>query len=191
MPLFVDPEGQRERFLDFERWWSGFYFLSREEIVAIVEHLFVGNHVEEGRFQVCPCCVVDLRRIRNPLLIFASAGDEITPPIQALGWLRAVWPSTDALIAAGQRIVYLLHPNAGHLGLFVSSEVARHEHRAILAHVGAVETLAPGLYEMRVGKAGRDGMRRFGLSPDAWRTSRWQARRPYLPKCGRGRRLSM
>ena len=157
-PVLADPEGEAERFLAFERWWGGFYFLNRDEIVAIVEHLFVGNHLEQGRFQVCPCCVVDLHRIRNPLLIFASAGDNITPPQQALGWVRQVWPSTEALVAAGQRIVYLLHPVAGHLGIFVSSEVARREHRAMLAHIDALESLPPGLYQMQLGQAGADGV---------------------------------
>src|SRR3546814_14985094 len=78
----------------------------------------------------CPC-VVDLKRIRNPLVIFASSGDNITPPHQALAWLPAIYPDTAALKAAGQRIVYLLNPHVGHLGIFVSASVARHEHRAI------------------------------------------------------------
>lgn len=157
-PVLADPEAQAERFLAFERWWSGFYFFNRDEIVAIVEDLFVGNRLEQGQFQVCPCCVVDLHRIRNPLLIFASQGDDITPPPQALGWVRTVWPSTGALVAAGQRIVYLLHPAAGHLGIFMSSAVVQREHRAILAHIDAVEALAPGLYQMQLGGAGPDGV---------------------------------
>ena len=35
--LFNKIDTERDRFLEFERWWNGFYFLSREEIVAIVE----------------------------------------------------------------------------------------------------------------------------------------------------------
>ncbi|WP_299316533.1 DUF3141 domain-containing protein, partial [uncultured Halomonas sp.] len=82
--LFAHVDTQRERFLEFERWWTGFYSLSKEEIVAIVENLFVGNKLERGELRVCPGCTVDLRRIRNPLVIFASSGDNITPPHQAL-----------------------------------------------------------------------------------------------------------
>lgn len=156
--VFENPEGEGERFLAFERWWGGFYFFNREEIVAIVEHLFVGNQLEQGTFQVCPCCVVDMRRIRNPLVIFASSGDDITPPEQAIGWLRAVWPSTEALVAAGQRIAYLVHPTAGHLGLFVSSEVARHEHRALLGNVETLTAMEPGLYQLFVDETGRGGV---------------------------------
>ena len=99
--LFAHIETERERFLEFERWWNGFYFLSREEIVAIVENLFVGNRLEQGLVQVCPGCHVDLRRIRNPLVIFASYGDNITPPHQALGWIPAVYASTEDLKQAG------------------------------------------------------------------------------------------
>jgi len=151
--VFADPEGERERFLEFERWWSGFYFLSREEITAIVENLFIGNKLEEGRLRVCEGCFADLARVRNPLVIFASSGDNITPPHQALAWIPRVYASTEALKAAGQRIVYLLNPHVGHLGIFVSAGVAAREHRAILASVDAFERLAPGLYEMKLGDA--------------------------------------
>ncbi|MGH9548371.1 MAG: DUF3141 domain-containing protein, partial [Terriglobales bacterium] len=48
--LFVNIDTERERFLEFERWWNGFYFLGREEIVAIVENLFIGNRLEQGTF---------------------------------------------------------------------------------------------------------------------------------------------
>ena len=148
--LFANVDAGRERFLDFERWWSGFYFLSREEIVAIVENLFIGNKLEQGEMRICDRCVADLRRIRNPLVIFASSEDNITPPNQALNWIPAVYPTTQSLEDAGQRIVYLLNQHVGHLGIFVSASVARLEHRAILESVEELETLKPGLYEMKI-----------------------------------------
>jgi len=154
--LFAHVDTERERFLDFERWWSSYYFLSREEMLAIVENLFVGNRLEQGQVKLdtCEmpecCCVVDLKRIRNPIVVFASSGDNITPPHQALAWLPAIYPDTAALKAAGQRIVYLLNPHVGHLGIFVSASIARHEHRAILENVEAFKDLAPGLYEMKI-----------------------------------------
>ncbi len=148
--LFAKVDGERERFLEFERWWNGFYTLSREEIVAIVENLFIGNKLEQGTFRICDGCVADLRRIRNPLVIFASYGDNITPPHQALGWIPAVYKDTEDLKQAGQRIVYLTNPHIGHLGIFVSAKVARFEHRAILESLDEVEALAPGLYEMQI-----------------------------------------
>ncbi|MBS2132153.1 DUF3141 domain-containing protein (plasmid) [Burkholderia thailandensis] len=148
--LFEHVDTERERFLEFERWWNGFYFLSRQEILAIVENLFIGNRLEEGEVRICDGCSTDLRRIRNPIVIFASWGDNITPPQQALGWIPAIYRNTDELKAAGQRIVYLTDPHAGHLGIFVSASVARLEHRAILDSLPQIEALAPGLYEMKI-----------------------------------------
>jgi hypothetical protein len=146
--LFAQPEAERERFLEFERWWNGFYFLGGHEMLAIARDLFVGNLLEDGKVVVDEHCHADLRSVRTPLVIFSSYGDNITPPHQALGWLPAIYPSTEALVAAGQRIVYLTHREVGHLGLFVSASVARREHRAILHHAEAIERLEPGLYEM-------------------------------------------
>jgi len=148
--LFARIDTERARFLEFERWWNGFYFLSREEIVAIVENLFIGNKLEQGKFRICEGCMADLRRIRNPLVVFASYGDNITPPHQALGWIPAVYKDTEDLKAAGQRIVYLTNPHVGHLGIFVSASVARLEHRAILESLEEIEALKAGLYEMKI-----------------------------------------
>jgi hypothetical protein len=148
--LFTNVDTERERFLEFERWWNGFYFLSREEILAIVENLFIGNKLEQGQLRICEGCTADLRRVRNPLVIFASYGDNITPPHQALGWIPAVYTDTEDLKRAGQRIVYLTNPHVGHLGIFVSAAVARLEHRAILESLADIEALAPGLYEMKI-----------------------------------------
>ena len=148
--LFANLDDEHDRFLDFERWWNGFFSFSREEIVETVDKLFVGNKLERGELELSDDCLVDLRRVRNPLVIFASHGDTITPPHQALNWIAEVWSSTKALKTAGQRIVYLLHPDTGHLGIFVSAQVARLQHRAILEHVDEIEALKPGLYEMKI-----------------------------------------
>ncbi|MGD9920933.1 MAG: DUF3141 domain-containing protein [Pseudorhodoplanes sp.] len=148
--LFTKIDTEQERFLDFERWWNGFYRLSGEEIVSIVEDLFIGNKLEQGQIRIDEHCTIDLRKIRSPLIIFASYGDNITPPNQALGWVPSVYKSTDALKEAGQRIVYLTNPHIGHLGIFVSASVARFEHRSILENVTEIEALEPGLYEMKI-----------------------------------------
>ena len=148
--VFANVDGERERFLEFERWWTGFYFLGREEMVAIVENLFIGNKLEQGKLRICEMCEADLKAIHNPLVIFASSGDNISPPHQALNWIPAVYPTTKALKKAGQRIVYLINPHVGHLGIFVSAEVAKVEHRAILDSFDDIERLKPGLYEMKI-----------------------------------------
>ncbi len=148
--LFHSIDDERDRFLEFERWWNGFYFLSREEMLSVVENLFIGNRLEQGLMPICDGCTADLRRIRNPLVVFASYGDNITPPYQALGWIPVVYANTADLKKCKQRIVFLTNPHIGHLGIFVSAKVARLEHRAILESLGEIEALPTGLYEMKI-----------------------------------------
>ena len=148
--LLSNVDTEAERFLEFERWWNGYYTLSREEIMAITQNLFIGNQLESGELQIDAHCKVDLRRIQNPMIVFASYGDNITPPAQALGWVPQVYKDTADLKSAGQRIVYLTNPHVGHLGIFVSAAVAKLEHRAILESLDEIETLEPGLYEMKI-----------------------------------------
>lgn len=152
--LWAQPEHEHDRFLEFERWWNAFYFLGRQEILSIVRDLFIGNKLERGEVVVDGHCRADLRQFATPLIIFCSWGDNITPPHQALGWLRAVHGTTEDLIASGQRIVYLLDDRVGHLGIFVSAQIAVRQHRAILHHAHAIQALRPGLYQMRIDAQG-------------------------------------
>jgi hypothetical protein len=154
--LFTRIDSEGERFLDFERWWNGFYRLSGEEFATIVEDLFVGNKLERGQVHLPGYGAIDLKRIKNPLVIFASYGDNITPPHQALGWVPVVYKTTAGLKEAGQRIVYLTNPHVGHLGIFVSAAVARFEHRAILENLADIEALEPGFYEMKIDNPTQD-----------------------------------
>src|SRR5579885_2371201 len=146
--LFSEIDTERERFLDFEHWWNGWYKFSEEEITATVEMLFIGDKLERGEIPIHKDCVFNLKDIRNPIVIFASQGDEITPPREALHWIRTIYPDTESLKKAKQRIVYLLNPTVGHLGIFVSAKVVRFQHRAILEHCEEIEKLSYGLYEM-------------------------------------------
>jgi hypothetical protein len=164
--LFARPESERQRFLEFERWWNGFYRLGREEMLSIAEDLFVGNRVERGEVVIDACCRADLKRVGAPMVIFSSHADNITPPHQALGWLKSVFATTKHLVAARQRVVYLLQNQVGHLGIFVSASVARREHRAILHHAETIGNLAPGLYEMVLDdKSAGDGAPRASFEP--------------------------
>ena len=148
--LYANIDTEEERFLDFENWWNGFYRFSTEEIVGTVSQLFIGNEIESGELEIHPDCHINLKKIKNPIFIFASEGDEITPPYEALAWVAAVYKTDKDLKAAGQRIVYMIHPTIGHLGIFVSAEIARHEHNAILGNIDQVNSLKPGLYEMKI-----------------------------------------
>jgi hypothetical protein len=65
-----------------------------------------------------------------------------------LNWIIKVYGSLDEIKRHGQVIVYILHENIGHLGIFVSSSVAEKEHKEIISSVETINYLSPGLYEM-------------------------------------------
>ncbi|HME27147.1 MAG TPA: DUF3141 domain-containing protein [Acetobacteraceae bacterium] len=156
--LYVNADTEGERFAGFERWWSTFYFMSEAEIRWIVENLFVGNRLQKGTAVLAGRGPVDLRKIKAPIIVFASHGDDITPPQQALNWIGAVYESEQEIRACGQRIIYMVHPDIGHLGIFVSAKVAKKEHDRIVSTLEAIEALAPGLYEMRVEQKTGEGV---------------------------------
>ncbi len=151
----VDSEGPR--FLEFERWWGGFYLLNKEEIEWIVQNLFVGNKLWTGGVRSGAGKFFDLREIQSPIILFASMGDNITPPQQAFNWVADVYGSTEEIKARGQVIVGLLHEDIGHLGIFVSGNVARKEHTQIVSVLKSIERLPPGLYGMEIIETERDG----------------------------------
>jgi len=146
--LFANIDTEVSRYLNFEKWWNGYFFMSGDEMTFIVENLFIGNQLEKGRLNLEPGRTVDLKKIDDPVVIFASSGDHLTPPQQALNWIVKVYGSVDEIRRLDKVIVYLLHPNIGHLGIFVSGKVAKKEHREIIGSVDLLDRLSPGLYEM-------------------------------------------
>ena len=46
--LYANVDTEPPRFLEFERWWGGFYLMNREEIEWITRNLFVGNKLWSG-----------------------------------------------------------------------------------------------------------------------------------------------
>ena len=156
--VFANIDTEPPRFLDFERWWGGFYLMNGEEIEWITQNLFVGNKLWSGTVKSGAGSVFDLREIKVPIVLFASMGDNITPPEQAFNWVADVYGSTDEIKARGQVIVGLLHADVGHLGIFVSGKVAKKEHAQIVEVLKSVEALPPGLYGMQITeKKGADG----------------------------------
>ena len=148
--VFANIDTEPPRFLEFERWWGGFYLMNREEIEWITRNLFVGNKLWSGDVKAKGGKVFDLREIKSPIILFASMGDNITPPQQAFNWVADVYGSTEEIKARGQVIIGLLHQDAGHLGIFVSGKVAKKEHAQIVSVLKAVEVLPPGLYGMQI-----------------------------------------
>ncbi len=44
----------------------------------------------------------------------------------------------------------MIHDKVGHLGIFVSSSIAKREHSEVASTLKTIEALAPGLYEMKI-----------------------------------------
>ncbi len=147
--LWSQVDTEAERFLEFERWWGGYFRMSGAEIETIVENLFVGNKLASGKMKLGDS-QIDLRNISSPVVVFASWGDNITPPPQALNWIIDAWGSERAIAAAGRVIVYVLHESVGHLGIFVGADIAKKEHDQIVTSLDVIDHLPPGLYEMKV-----------------------------------------
>src|SRR5687768_3837245 len=156
--LFAKVDTEAPRFLDFERWWGGFYLMNREEIEWITRNLFVGDKLWSGDVKAGDDKPFDLRDIKAPIILFASMGDNITPPQQAFNWVADVYGSTEEIKARGQVIIGLVHADVGHLGIFVSGKVAKKEHAQIVSVLKSVEMLPPGLYAMKIEeRKGADG----------------------------------
>jgi Protein of unknown function (DUF3141) len=145
--LYSKIDTEAPRYLGFERWWGGHVNLNAEEIQFIVDQLFVGNNLAAGRIQTSEGTTIDLRNIRSPIVVFCSKGDNITPPQQALGWILDLYDDVDEIRSYGQTIVYTIHETTGHLGIFVSTGVARKEHGEFSNNIDMIEVLPPGLYE--------------------------------------------
>ncbi|MBT8333591.1 MAG: DUF3141 domain-containing protein, partial [Deltaproteobacteria bacterium] len=146
--LFSNVDTEEQRFLRFEKWWGGFFKMTAEEIHFIVKRLFIGNELEKGQLQLDDGRRISLKNFQTPILAFASEGDNITPPPQALNWIHKVYGNVDEIKRCGQVIIYMVHKRIGHLGIFVSGSVAKKEHDQIIGNMGWFEYLAPGLYEM-------------------------------------------
>jgi pimeloyl-ACP methyl ester carboxylesterase len=148
--LFANVDTEPPRFLEFERWWGGYFLMNEAELRWILDNLFVGNRLARGEAKAAPHTFIDLKAVRSPIIIFSSAGDNITPPQQALNWIADAYTSTEEIKANGQVIVGLFHEDVGHLGIFVSGRVAKKEHAQIVEVLKYIESLRPGIYLMEI-----------------------------------------
>ncbi len=163
--LYANIDTGEQRFLDFEKWWGGLHLMNGEEMQWIVENLFVGNKLAANEVLLEPGRPVDLRNIKAPVICFASRGDNITPPQQALNWIVDTYTDESEIEIRGQRIVYTVHEEIGHLGIFVSAKVATREHTEIASILDTIEALPPGLYELIIEDVvGKGQGKRFRVS---------------------------
>jgi pimeloyl-ACP methyl ester carboxylesterase len=146
--LYSKIDSEEPRYLDFEKWWGGYFLTTKEEMRAIVDELFVGNKLSKGTILTADRRPIDLRNIRAPIVVIASWGDNITPPQQALYWIADLYESVTEIVANEQTIIYTLDERIGHLGIFVSAKVAAKQHAELVNTLDLIEALPPGLYEM-------------------------------------------
>lgn len=142
------------RFLEFEKWWGNPVLLNAEEMQWIADNLFVGNRLSSGQLLTTDGVHIDLRNIRSPIVVFCSWGDDITPPPQALGWLLDLYEHERDIVANGQTIIYSIHDNIGHLGIFVSGKIALKEHGEFASCMDMIDLMPPGLYEVVIEDVG-------------------------------------
>ncbi len=145
--VYSKVDSERQRFLEFETWWGSPVLLRADEMQWIADNLFVGNRLAAGQIRTSDGVRIDLRNITAPIIVFCSWGDNITPPQQALGWVRDLYDDEKDFLASGQTIVYTLHQSIGHLGIFVSGKVATKEHGEFVDCMELIDSLPPGLYE--------------------------------------------
>ncbi|WP_447928798.1 DUF3141 domain-containing protein [Vreelandella sp. EE27] len=148
--LYANVDTESTRYLEFERWWGGHVILGGDEIQYIVDNLFVGNRLSTAQLVTSDGRRIDLRNLRSPVVVFCSRGDDITPPPQALGWIRDLYEGTDDIVANEQTIMYCMHDTTGHLGIFVSGSVSRKEHSEFTANMDYIDVMPPGLYETTI-----------------------------------------
>ncbi len=160
--VWADPEQEKNRYLQFEKWWGDFVLLRGEEMQWMVDNLFIGNKFSTGQIVTRDGIRLDIREVKTPIVCFCSHGDNITPPQQALDWILDNYQSVDEIRQCGQRIFYTIDPKAGHLAIFVGTKVAAKDHAEFINNIELIETMPPGLYEIVItekpgSEASRDG----------------------------------
>ncbi|HLE24737.1 MAG TPA: DUF3141 domain-containing protein [Thermodesulfobacteriota bacterium] len=173
--LYANIDTEEPRYLDFEKWWGGYFLMTEDEIEHIVNDLFIGNKLGKGAIESKSGAHVDLKNIQSPVVIFASHADDITPPQQALNWIVDVYGHEDAIVENGHVIVYLLHEDIGHLGIFVSGRVAKKEHTELVNVMEMIDRLPPGLYEMVIER--KPDAHRYGELEEGEYTVRFETRK--------------
>jgi pimeloyl-ACP methyl ester carboxylesterase len=148
--VWSDPELQKSRYLQFERWWGDFVLLRGEEMQWMVDNLFVGNKLSTAQIVTSDGIRLDIREIKSPIVCFCSQGDNITPPQQALDWILDNYQSVDEIRRYGQRIFYAIDPKVGHLAIFVGTTVAIKNHAEFINNMELIDAMPPGLYEIMI-----------------------------------------
>ena len=146
--VWANPEQEKDRYLQFEKWWGDFVLLRGEEMQWMVDNLFIGNKFSTGQIVTSDGIRLDIREVKTPIVCFCSHGDNITPPQQALDWILDNYQSVDEIQECGQRIFYTIDPKVGHLAIFVGTKVAAKDHAEFINNMELIDAMPPGLYEI-------------------------------------------
>ena len=118
-------------------------------------NLFIGNKLSARRRRAWPRRGGSARD-QAPIIVFASKGDDITPPPQALNWIAEVYGDEREIRARGQKIFYIVHEKSA-ISASSSRPSRAKEHDRIVTTLETIEALTPGLYEMIIDEHIEDG----------------------------------
>lgn len=127
----IDDAAHVERYRVFEDWFKHTQDIPGAFYLWLVEHLFHGNELIDGRL-VVDGRRADLANITCPLFLLAGARDHITPPPQLFAAADAVGsPSSEVVQRTAE---------GGHLGLFTGSRALEEDWPVLMADVFAHST---------------------------------------------------
>ena len=172
--LYTNVDAGGPRYLEFEKWWGDFIELNGDELQFLVDNLFIGDKLARNQLTSNDGKTFDLRSITSPIIVFASEGDNISPPPQALGWIVDLYGDVEDIRAAGQTIVYCLSQTIGHLAIFVSTKVGAEQDEEFVQMMDVIDCLPPGLHEMIISPRPAD-VPRGGFVTGDW-IARFEAR---------------
>jgi hypothetical protein len=167
--VYTNIDTGAERYLKFENWWGDFIQLNGDEMQFLADNLFIGDKLTRNQLQSHDGTTFDVRNVTSPIIVFTSAGDNISPPPQALGWILDLYHDVDAIRATGRTIVYCMDQKIGHLALFVSAKVGAREDEEFVELMDVIDCLPPGLYEMVISPRPA-GMPMVGFNTGDWIT---------------------
>lgn len=125
----LDDDAAVARYQTFEDWFKHTQDVPGAFYLWLVEHLFTGNELVEGRLQVGGRRV-DLGALDCPLFLLGGATDHITPPVQ-------VFRAADFVSTPADKVWKRTAPG-GHLGLFMGNQALREEWPPIMEEVAKV-----------------------------------------------------
>ncbi len=122
----LDDPAAIARYQAFEDWFKHTQDVPGTFYLWLVEHLFSGNELIEGRLEVGGKRL-SMADLSCPLFLLGGATDHITPPVQ-------VFRAADAVSTPADQVWKRTAPG-GHLGLFMGNQALREEWPPLMTEV--------------------------------------------------------